>query len=121
MGFFLIIIIQWQEMPAAEKTVYYTHRAQRKSQATAGSRMEHTVTRWDRRQGERAGSRSKAFELWLLGGAMGRAGEAGWERAGVNDDGRLQKHKGGSFGQVPGSGVVPAGDTGLELEPQEAV
>lgn len=46
-------------MPAVEKTVYYTHRAQRKSQAMMGSRVGHTMTSWVRRQRERGRSRSK--------------------------------------------------------------
>lgn len=48
-------------MPAVEKTVYYTHRAQRKIQAMMGSRVGHTATRWARRQRERAGSRGKSL------------------------------------------------------------
>lgn len=42
----LIIIVQCQEMPAIEKTVYYsTHRAQGKIQAMRGRKMGCTVTR----------------------------------------------------------------------------
>lgn len=71
-------------MTAIEKAVYYTHRAQRKIQATMGSR-------WVRRQRERAGSRSKSLSTVASGR---RTGQGSVGRAGLKE-GRLQKHKDG--------------------------
>jgi hypothetical protein len=106
-------------MPAIEKAVNYTHRAQRKIQAMMGSSMGHTVTGWVRRQRERAGA--KTFKLWFLGGAMGRAGGAAWEELVwmMIVDSRSTRMV--FICQVLGSGVIGQVNISLELEHQETV